>query len=121
MSQIININRTNSMTQAYAEQYFTDFCRMFEITENGSLRSTKLRLEEIQEWFNRSYVFISLISGIPLVPIEFTISNTKENNQILLHVYAVSYTVLLRMCFSLGRTVPEKYRPTIVDFDEEES
>jgi Na+/melibiose symporter-like transporter len=110
--------QTNSVTQSYVEQYFTDFCSMFEITGDGSLRSNKAKLESIQEWFNRSYVLISLIAGVPLFPIEFN-ELEQNNKQILLHVYAVSYTVLLRVCFILNRSVPEHYRPTILVEDEE--
>lgn len=112
------IIQTNSVTQSYVEQYFTDFCSMFEITGDGSLRSNKAKLESIQEWFNRSYVLISLLAGVPLFPIEFN-ELEQNNKQILLHVYAVSYTVLLRVCFILNRSVPEQYRPTILVEDEE--
>ena len=118
--------QTNSLTRSYVEQYFTDFCSMFEITGDGSLRSNIAKLESIQEWFNRSYVFMSLIAGVPLFPIEFNKLEQNNKHILLLHVYAVSYTVLLRVCFILNRSVPEQYRPTILveddgDYEEESS
>ena len=119
--------QTNSMTRAYAQRYFDDFCLLFEVTGNGSLRSTKKVLSAVEEWYNRSYLLISLITGIPLEEVHFNggmgrsgIANVNENKQTLLHIYAVSYGVLLRMAATLSRSIPEKYRPRLSAVTDEE-
>ena len=108
------------MTKAYAQAYFDDFCRLFQINRNGSLRTTAKLMRDIEKWYNGSYVLISLITGIPLEPIAFNydlgrgkISNRNANAVNVLHMYAVSYAVLLRMAFTLSRAVPAQYRPKL--------
>ena len=111
----------NVALQTYAGTYFDDFVRLFEITGNGTLRATARRLQEVEDWFNRSYVLISLITGIPLQPIRFLSPTAPDigertqrlnsNKMVMLHVYAVSYATLLRMATTLGRPVPPQYIP----------
>lgn len=111
----------NNTIKEYAEKYYIDFCNMFEITETGFLKSTKSKLQTIQNWYNQSYVLISLISGIPLSPIEFDLEGNKNiNHQILLHVYSVSYIVLLQMSSTLSKEIPSQYKSTIQDIEYDE-
>ena len=111
---------TNAMTRAYAYRYFVDFCSNFEITETGALEADKKTLARVKEWFNRSYVLISLITGIPLSPIDFVsisgrgrIQTRAADDRTMLHVYAVSYTMLLKMASLLSVSVPEQFRPRV--------
>jgi hypothetical protein len=110
--------QTNSMTRAYAQRYFDDFCALFTITGNDSIESTVATLHRIEEWYNRTFLFISLITGIPLTEIHFSYgmgaaksSIVNENKQSLLHNYAVAYGALLRMASTLRRPIPAQYRP----------
>ena len=88
---------------------FDDFCRLFDVTGNGSLRADA-----------------SLITGIPLEEVHFIkaglkgINKTNENKQTLLHIYAVAYGGLLRMASTLNRTIPDKYRPRIAEVHDED-
>lgn len=130
-ASVTNLNQavqTNVMTAAFGHKYFEDFSSIFEITKTGALRSNKEKLHQAEEWFNQSYVFISLISGVPLTPIQFIydigfgdIHPMNLNRQTMLHIYSVSYAVLLRFSTTLNRPVPPQYLPVanITQFEED--
>jgi hypothetical protein len=121
--------QTNRMTAAYAQRFFDDFTACFEITPGGTLRATIAQMRKVEDWFNRSYVLISLITGVPLDPIAFNydlgkgkIQNKNANCVSMMHIYAVSYAVLLRMAATLNKPIPDQYRPSLqaVEAGEEE-
>ena len=109
--------QTNRMTRAYAQRFFDEFCNLFEISGNGSLRATREKLLALQEWWNRTYLLISLITGIPLVEVLFDVSIqrrgaiavTNANKIKLLQLFGVSYAVLLRMAATLNTPIPVQF------------
>jgi hypothetical protein len=117
----------NTLTKDFARNYFDQFCSLFQITGNGALRGTKVALRGIEVWFNNCYLFVSLITGVSLAPVHFhhdlgreDVAKKMENKVNLMHIYALSYTALLRFADTLHREVPAQFRPGIVDVDDVE-
>ena len=107
----------NKEIESYALKYFDTFCNLFEIGSDGNLNTSKEKLLEIEKWYNNSYLMVSLITGIPLSTYEFNNSielEDEENQKILMHIYSVSYTVLLRFSSLLKKDIPIQFRSTIV-------
>ena len=87
----------NQQTLNYAHEYFETFCGLFEVTSEGNLNTNQENLLRIQEWFNRSYLLISILIGVPLTPLSFNLDigdEADENQKILMHIYSVAYTSL---------------------------
>ena len=106
----------NTETKAYAVTYFNTFINLFHITSEGNLNTTKENLIRIETWFNKSYFMISLITGVPLNPLNFNIDIgiEHENNQkILMHIYSISYVCLIHFARILKKDIPVHFYPTI--------
>jgi hypothetical protein len=84
-----------------ARQYSADFLRLFQIV-GGSLVTNDRNLQDIENWFNNSYLLITLITGIPLQPVRMSASDHATT----LHVFSVCYTMFLSMCVFLNQEVP---------------
>lgn len=115
-----NMPPANNMLNMYAQAYFDAFVERFHITDNGTVSGTVARLRSIEQWFNDTYILISLITGIPLQPIQFNydygpgkIQTKNLNSRTLTHVYAMCYAVMLRMANTLNRPVPPQYMPQL--------
>jgi len=110
------IESMNQQTSNYAANYFETFCDLFTITSDGNLNTTQENLQRIEDWFNKSYLLISLITAVRLTPLHFNFEigiEAVENQKILMHIYSVSYTSLHYFCRILKKTVPPKFCPTI--------
>jgi len=110
----------NQTTKAYATQYFDTFCNLFEITSDGNLNTTQNNLLKIEEWFNQSYIMISLITGVPLTPLNFKIDlglEHEENKRNLMHIYSVSYTCLHHFSRILKKDIPIQFCPMITSIE----
>jgi hypothetical protein len=125
---VVSMPPANNMLNVYASAYFGAFTQLFHITKNGTVSATRERLQSIEAWFNQTHVLISLITGIPLQPITFNynfgpgqIATKNANSVTLTHVYAMCYSVMLRMANTLGKPVPEQYMPQLRAEEVEES
>lgn len=109
-SKVVNNIQANLFTHAYVEKYVNTFNELFEMTEDGALKSSRDTLEKVEVWFNSTHMLMSLITGINLLPVNFEIENgkSKANEQTLLHVYSISYTVLMRMSQMVNRQILER-------------
>jgi len=107
----------NKEIESYALKYFDTFCDLFEINIDGNLNTSSEKMLKIEEWYNNSYIMISLITGIILSPHKFNnyieLEN-EENQKILMHIYSVSYTALLHFCSLLKKDIPIQYRSSII-------
>lgn len=118
---------------ALAVNYYNDFGKIFVITEGtedtegGSLICTVESMKRVEEWFNRTYLLISLLTAVPLSDLHFQLDSglttTEEeavrlnNHKLMLHIYSVSYTALLRIASLIKQQIPPTYRscPKIAD------
>jgi hypothetical protein len=107
----------NQQISNYASNYFETFCDLFEITSDGNLNTRQENLQRIEDWFNQSYLTVSLITAVPLTPLHFNFEigiEAVENQKILMHIYSVSYTSLHYFCRILKKKVPLQFCPAIV-------
>jgi hypothetical protein len=106
----------NKQTLKYARRYLDDFSRLFQITSEGNLSTTQENLLKIEEWFNRSYLCVSLVTGVPLSEVRFNHNiglEHEDNLKTLIHIYSVSYTSLYHFSRVLEEDIPIQFRPTI--------
>jgi len=111
----------NKQISNYAANYFETFCDLFQITSDGNLNTTQENLQRIEDWFNQSYLIVSLITAVPLTSLHFNFETgieAGENQKILMHIYSVSYTSLHYFCRILKKEVPHKFCPAIVSTEE---
>lgn len=116
---------TQAQFSRYTVKYYDDFCSIFNVPDHScSLRCTKEQMDRVEEWFNDTKLYISLLIGMPLMDIEFQPYqkgvNNKENNLKMVHTYVICYTALLRVASTLSRKVPDKYFKTLFIIPEEE-
>lgn len=81
------------------------FYNAFVLTEDCSINCSNEQLQLIQNWFNGSYSFISLLTGIPLEPIVFVQGNHIMNKKTVLHAFSVSYLAIRQ----IERTYPSNF------------
>ena len=98
-----------------ADLGMNDVSVLFVITEDGSLLSTRPALEKIQEWYNDTYMLISLITATPLTPVEFDFTGPEDNaasanRQKLTNVFAMVYLGLLHFAQTFGVDISERLR-----------
>lgn len=79
------------------------FYNAFVLTEDCSINCSEEQLQLIQIWFNGSYSFVSLLTGIPLEPIVFVQPYENiANKRTVLHAFSVSYLAIRQ----IERTYP---------------
>lgn len=106
---------TKDLLKEIAQKYANDVSALFVITEDGSLLSTRPALEKIQEWYNDTYMLISLITATPLAPVEFDFTGSEDNaasanRQKLTNVFAMVYLGLLHFAQTFGVNISERLR-----------
>lgn len=104
---------------ALAVNYYNDFGKIFTFTEDGSLICTVESMKRVEDWFNRTYLLISLLTSVPLSDLHFQLdsdvhshSTTVLNNHKLMlhHIYSVSYTALVGIASLIKQQIPPTYR-----------
>lgn len=97
----------------FGRGYIRHFKQLFVFTEDGSLLATKSTLEDIQDWFNQTYLLTSLLTATSLDPIKFDLTDTGDhseaNQKILLHAYSMSLIGYIHFCKALKVAVPLKH------------
>ena len=106
----------NVQTIHIAINYVDKFCELFQKTNEGKMDTTSENLLKIEKWFNESNMLIGLITGIQPVPLNFDLdlgTEHEKNQKILVHIYSLSYTCVLRLSKIVKSEIPEEFSPII--------
>lgn len=83
---------THNAFAIQAAQTFLSECeRLLQVDPaTGELKREASRLKEIQDWFNGCHVWITMLTALPLAPVQFRLDGGSADGVTLLHVAAVS-------------------------------
>lgn len=91
--------------------FITEFYDTFSFTDAGELCSSPESLERVQAWFNRSYAMISVVTAVPLTPVDFdTLPDEAQKVALLRNVYSLAYVVFLRVAKTVNYSIPPQFR-----------
>ena len=96
----------NVLIKAFSEAFCNEFTQIF-----GSFKNTPEKFNEIEDWFNSSIIFLSLLTGISLQPVAF---NEENRHHLLLHIYSISYVGALRMAKIVDRPITLEFGPNFL-------
>ncbi len=104
----MNMNM-NKQIETYANIYYENFCNLFKVTNEGNLNTSEENIKKIEEWFNQSYLLVSIVAGIQLSEVKFNLElgiEQEYNQKLLMHIYSMSYIGMLHFARILKKEIP---------------
>ena len=102
----------NHEIELYANIYLDNYCSLFKVTNEGNLNTSEENIKNIEKWFNLTYLFVSLFTGLQLSEAKFKLELGIEheyNQKILMHIYSVSYIGMQHFARILKREIPSEF------------
>ena len=99
----------NKQIETYANIYYDNFCDLFKVTNEGNLNTSEENIKKIEEWFNQSYLLISIVTGLQLLEVKFNLElgiEQEYNQKLLMHIYSMSYIGMLHFARILKKEIP---------------
>lgn len=91
-------------------QYLQDFTLLFQFDEHGAFIMTPPVLEAVEQWFNETKGFISVVSGVPVQDVSFSSDNQDQKRRLMMHVYSLAYVALARASTIVNHELPVQHR-----------
>lgn len=99
----------NKQIETYANIYYDNFCNLFKVTNEGNLNTSEENIKKIEEWFNQSYLLVSIVTGLQLSEVKFNLElgiEQEYNQKLLMHIYSMSYIGMLHFARILKKEIP---------------